>query len=255
MFEHEFEKENVRHFVENGSETVWGKGTLKEVFWLLIFLGTIPFLIGIEQLTKGFIANSLAGLFSIIPPIVIAIYMWREKKCREEYFYKLIRMGIGGTSLSAECVIFSMACAVSQKGVSLNAWTIFAIYTSSVLVITAISIYGMKRDWYKPKISKKKRAEYARKMVPIVVFFSGAGALVRAILDSRNKEQGVQIIVIIFLIVSILGTFSITNFLKAYYVKKYGFTDPYEDGWYKPKRRKLKEAENEEAEIEGEKSK
>ena len=93
-------------------------------------------------------------------------------------------------------------------------------------------------------------------IAPAAVLGATAGGLIfKRFTDDLGPDKNEKVIAYLALMVAVAAIFGITNFLKAYYVKKYGFTDPYEDGWYKPKRRKLKEAENEEAEIEGEKSK
>ena len=81
MFGHEFERENVKHFVEAGRELLGSKATLKGSTPLLVFLAIIPLFLGFIEFDKGY--EILPGIASVMCVVVILIYLKRiEKKKR-----------------------------------------------------------------------------------------------------------------------------------------------------------------------------
>ena len=250
MFGHEFERENVKHFVEAGRELLGSKATLKGSTPLLVFLAIIPLFLGFIEFDKGY--EILPGIASVMCVVVILIYLKRIEKKEETYASRFISMGLDYTAFSFQMLIVGIFTPIVTKNEAVNIGPVVGLYILFFVIIFGGTLYGIKKDWYRPRISKFQRAKQIKMIAPA----AGVGAAIGALIFKRfTDDLGSVGMAYLFLMGAVPTIFGMTNFLKAYYVKKYGFTDPYEDGWYKPKRRKLKEAENEEAEIEGEKSK
>ena len=152
-------------------------------------------------------------------------------------------MGLGATALSLVFLDLGIFFLFTQKGNGVHLGLVISIYILFFVVIFGGTLYGIKKDWYRPRISKFQRAKQIKMIAPAAVLGATAGGLIFKKFIDDLGHVGMAYLGLMVAVVFIFGT---TYFLKAYYVKKYGFTDPYEDGWYKPKRRKLKEAENEE---------
>ena len=250
MFGHEFERENVRHFVENMRETLWKREWLEGVLPLLLIFGVFPLFMGFVYMDEGY--EIVPGIISSMMIVVVIIYLMKMRTMEETYFSRFITMGLGATALSLVFLNFGICFLFEQKGNGVHLGLVISLYILFFVIIFGGTLYGIKKDWYRPRISKFQRAKQIKMIAPA----AGVGAAIGALIFKRfTDDLGSVGMAYLFLMGAVPTIFGITNFLKAYYVKKYGFTDPYEDGWYKPKRRKLKEAENEEAEIEGEKSK
>ena len=250
MFRNEYEKENVKHFVENMRETLWTKEWLKSVFPVLLIFGLVPLLVGFGEMDEGY--EIVPGIISSMMIVVVIIYLMKTRTMEETYFSRFITMGLGATALSLVFLDLGIFFLFTQKGNGVHLGLVISIYILFFVVIFGGTLYGIKKDWYRPRISKFQRAKQIKMIAPAAVLGATAGGLIFKKFIDDLGHVGMAYLGLMVAVVFIFGT---TYFLKAYYVKKYGFTDPYEDGWYKPKRRKLKEAENEEAEIEGEKSK
>ena len=254
MFGHEFERENVKHFVEAGRELLGSKATLKGSTPLLVFLAIIPLFLGFIEFDKGY--EILPGIASVMCVVVILIYLKRIEKKEETYASRFISMGLDYTAFSFQMLVVGIFTPIVTKNEAVNIGPVVGLYILFFVIIFGGTLYGIKRDWYRPRVSKFQRAKQIKMIAPAAVLGATAGGLIfKRFTDDLGPDKNEKVIAYLALMVAVAAIFGITNFLKAYYVKKYGFTDPYEDGWYKPKRRKLKEAENEEAEIEGEKSK
>lgn len=250
MFGHEFERENVRHFVENMRETLGKREWLEGVLPLLLIFGVFPLFMGFVYMDEGY--EIVPGIISSMMIVVVIIYLMKMRTMEETYFSRFITMGLGATALSLVFLDLGIFFLFTQKGNGVHLGLVISIYILFFVVIFGGTLYGIKKDWYRPRISKFQRAKQIKMIAPAAVLGATAGGL---IFKKFIDDLGHVGMAYLGLMVAVVFIFGATNFLKAYYVKKYGFTDPYEDGWYKPKRRKLKEAENEEAEIEGEKSK
>ena len=250
MFGHEFERENVKHFVENMRETLWKREWLEGVLPLLLIFGVFPLFMGFVYMDEGY--EIVPGIISSMMIVVVIIYLMKMRTMEETYFSRFITMGLGATALSLVFLDLGIFFLFTQKGNGVHLGLVISIYILFFVVIFGGTLYGIKKDWYRPRISKFQRAKQIKMIAPAAVLGATAGGLIFKKFIDDLGHVGMAYLGLMVAVVFIFGT---TYFLKAYYVKKYGFTDPYEDGWYKPKRRKLKEAENEEAEIEGEKSK
>ena len=250
MFGHEFERENVRHFVENMRETLGKREWLEGVLPLLLIFGVFPLFMGFVYMDEGY--EIVPGIISSMMIVVVIIYLMKMRTMEETYFSRFITMGLGATALSLVFLDLGIFFLFTQKGNGVHLGLVISIYILFFVVIFGGTLYGIKKDWYRPRISKFQRAKQIKMIAPAAVLGATAGGLIFKKFIDDLGHVGMAYLGLMVAVVFIFGT---TYFLKAYYVKKYGFTDPYEDGWYKPKRRKLKEAENEEAEIEGEKSK
>ena len=254
MFGHEFERENVKHFVENMRETLWKREWLEGVLPLLLIFGVFPLFMGFVYMDEGY--EIVPGIISSMMIVVVIIYLMKMRTMEETYFSRFITMGLGATALSLVFLDLGIFFLFTQKGNGVHLGLVISIYILFFVVIFGGTLYGIKKDWYRPRISKFQRAKQIKMIAPAAVLGATAGGLIfKRFTDDLGPDKNEKVIAYLALMVAVAAIFGITNFLKAYYVKKYGFTDPYEDGWYKPKRRKLKEAENEEADIEGEKSK
>ena len=250
MFGHGFERENVKHFVENMRETLWKREWLEGVLPLLLIFGVFPLFMGFVYMDEGY--EIVPGIISSMMIVVVIIYLMKMRTMEETYFSRFITMGLGATALSLVFLDLGIFFLFTQKGNGVHLGLVISIYILFFVIIFGGTLYGIKRDWYRPRVSKFQRAKQIKMIAPAAVLGATAGGL---IFKKFIDDLGHVGMAYLGLMVAVVFIFGATNFLKAYYVKKYGFTDPYEDGWYKPKRRKLKEAENEEAEIEGEKSK
>ena len=250
MFRNEYEKENVKHFVENMRETLWKREWLEGVLPLLLIFGVFPLFMGFVYMDEGY--EIVPGIISSMMIVVVIIYLMKMRTMEETYFSRFITMGLGATALSLVFLDLGIFFLFTQKGNGVHLGLVISIYILFFVVIFGGTLYGIKKDWYRPRISKFQRAKQIKMIAPAAVLGATAGGLIFKKFIDDLGHVGMAYLGLMVAVVFIFGT---TYFLKAYYVKKYGFTDPYEDGWYKPKRRKLKEAENEEAEIEGEKSK
>ena len=242
MFGHEFERENVRHFVENMRETLWKREWLEGVFPVLLIFGLASLLEGFGEMDEGY--EIVPGIISSMMIVVVIIYLMKTRTMEETYFSRFITMGLGATALSLVLLNFGICFLFEQKGNGVHLGLVISLYILFFVIIFGGTLYGIKKDWYRPRISKFQRAKQIKMIAPA----AGVGAAIGALIFKRfTDDLGSVGMAYLFLMGAVPTIFGITNFLKAYYVKKYGFTDPYEDGWYKPKRRKLKEAENEES--------
>ena len=246
MFRNEYEKENVKHFVENMRETLWTKEWLKSVFPVLLIFGLVPLLVGFGEMDEGY--EIVPGIISSMMIVVVIIYLMKTRTMEETYFSRFITMGLGATALSLVFLNFGICFLFEQKGNGVHLGLVISLYILFFVIIFGGTLYGIKKDWYRPRISKFQRAKQIKMIAPAAVLGATAGGLIfKRFTDDLGPDKNEKVIAYLALMVAVAAIFGITNFLKAYYVKKYGFTDPYEDGWYKPKRRKLKEAENEES--------
>ena len=253
-------EDSIRYFVESAREVLWSRKTLDG--WLLLYLmfAAMPVYAGFQVLKVEKNPDTLiVGSLSALLVIFVIFYLSKVGKKEETYLERFITTGIGSTVLSLQFLILGIFIPVTTKSGAVNIGMVIGIYILFVVIIFGLALYSIKKEWYRPSISaatRVKNAKVIKKIMPLVVLGTTAGGLIfKSIIDDLSSYEDEKVVSICFVMPAIIFIFGMTNFLKAYYVKKYGFTDPYEDGWYKPKRRKLKEAENEEAEIEGEKSK
>ena len=245
MFRNEYEKENVKHFVENMRETLWTKEWLKSVFPVLLIFGLVPLLVGFGEMDEGY--EIVPGIISSMMIVVVIIYLMKTRTMEETYFSRFITMGLGATALSLVFLNFGICFLFEQKGNGVHLGLVISLYILFFVIIFGGTLYGIKKDWYRPRISKFQRAKQIKMIAPAAVLGATAGGLLLDKLsDNLSPDEDNKLTAYLVLMVAVPAIFGTVYFLKAYYVKKYGFTDPYEDGWYKPKRRKLKEAENEE---------
>ena len=194
------------------------------------------------EFDKGY--EILPGIASVMCVVVILIYLKRIEKKEETYASRFISMGLDYTAFSFQMLIVGIFTPIVTKNEAVNIGPVVGLYILFFVIIFGGTLYGIKKDWYRPRISKFQRAKQIKMIAPA----AGVGAAIGALIFKRfTDDLGSVGMAYLFLMGAVPTIFGITNFLKAYYVKKYGFTDPYEDGWYKPKRRKLKEAENEES--------
>ena len=246
MFGHEFERENVRHFVENMRETLWSRKTLEDGIPLLLITASFSVICGIGGLDEGY--EILPGIMSVMMVVAVILYLiWTGRK-GETYASRFVSMGLGATTISLHFLNLEVANSITERSGDIHASKIIGIYILFFVIIFGGTLYGIKKDWYRPRISKFQRAKQIKMIAPAAVLGATAGGLIfKRLTNDLGTYEKEKVMVYLGLMVAVAAIFGITNFLKAYYVKKYGFTDPYEDGWYKPKRRKLKEAENEES--------
>lgn len=226
-----FKKENIQNFVENMRETLPDRGVLKGILpVIIIFSGflTLFYFFEFKMLEKNLIYWMVTFLLPI-PSMIIIIYIFIKRKQEETYFDKHMCMGIGGAAMSLQFLLVSVCIPVSyDDGETLSA-TYLWIYLFCMILIMLISIYGIKRDWYRPKISWDKRLRYATMIVPAAAFGGAISILISKRINNHISDDVKWIMISAgSLFVAVMSIFGMTYFLKAYYVKKYGFTDPYE---------------------------
>ena len=118
MFGHEFERENVKHFVEAGRELLGSKATLKGSTPLLVFLAIIPLFLGFIEFDKGY--EILPGIASVMCVVVILIYLKRIEKKEETYASRFISMGLDYTAFSFQMLIVGIFTPIVTKNEAVN---------------------------------------------------------------------------------------------------------------------------------------
>lgn len=239
------EKDNIKHFIESGREFLWTRETLKKALPLYIILSSVSLLTGIEALLEmSIIAPIVIGSIPLLLVLCVLLYIYGKKN--ELFQDLLIDTGLGSTLLSLQFLCITITEILSDDYDTIIIWVLLSIYIFLIYIFLKWITTNIRKDKFIPQEQQNDKKNTLKNLT--------IGATVGAVLVTPiskmvfNLDNDVENILLVVLgaAIAMLNIFGTVYFLKAYYVKKYGFTDPYEDGWYKPKRRKLKEAENEE---------
>ena len=182
MFRNEYEKENVKHVVENMRETLWTKEWLKSVFPVLLIFGLVPLLVGFGEMDEGY--EIVPGIISSMMIVVVIIYLMKTRTMEETYFSRFITMGLGATALSLVFLNFGICFLFEQKGNGVHLGLVISLYILFFVIIFGGTLYGIKKDWYRPRISKFQRAKQIKMIAPA----AGVGAAIGALIFKRFTD-------------------------------------------------------------------